>query len=35
MNFRRTKAIARKEMLHILRDSRSLAAALFPPMFMT
>ena len=27
MNFRRTRAMARKEMLHILRDPRSLAAA--------
>ncbi len=34
MNFRRTKAIARKEMLHILRDSRSLAAALLQPFVM-
>jgi ABC-2 type transport system permease protein len=34
MNFRRTKAIARKEMLHILRDSRSLAAALMQPFVM-
>jgi ABC-2 type transport system permease protein len=39
MNFhsatlRRTKAIARKEMLHILRDSRSLAAALMQPVIM-
>ena len=28
MNFRRTRAMARKEMLHILRDPRSLVAAL-------
>ena len=28
MNFRRTRAMARKEILHILRDSRSLIAAL-------
>ncbi len=34
MNFRRTKALARKEMLHILRDSRSLAAALLQPFVM-
>ncbi len=34
MSFRRTKAIARKEMLHILRDSRSLAAALLQPVIM-
>jgi hypothetical protein len=32
--FRRTKAIARKEMLHILRDSRSLTAALMQPVIM-
>jgi ABC-2 type transport system permease protein len=34
MNFRRTKAIARKEMLHIVRDSRSLTAALMQPFVM-
>jgi ABC-2 type transport system permease protein len=34
MNFRRTKAIARKEMLHILRDPRSLTAALLQPLVM-
>ncbi len=34
MNFRRTRAIARKEMLHILRDSRSLVAALLQPLVM-
>lgn len=34
MNFRRTKAIARKEMLHIVRDSRSLTAALLQPLVM-
>ena len=34
MNFRRTKAIARKEMLHILRDPRSLFAALMQPLVM-
>jgi ABC-2 type transport system permease protein len=34
MNFRRTRAIARKEMLHILRDSRSLFAALLQPLVM-
>src|SRR5580704_5128838 len=34
MNFRRTKAIARKEMLHILRDPRSLFAALLQPLVM-
>ena len=27
MNFRRTSAMARKEILHILRDPRSLLAA--------
>jgi ABC-2 type transport system permease protein len=32
MNFRRTKAIARKEILHILRDTRSLMAALTQPL---
>jgi ABC-2 type transport system permease protein len=34
MNFRRTKAIARKEFLHILRDSRSLMAAIAQPVLM-
>jgi len=34
MKFRRTRAIARKEMLHILRDSRSLFAALLQPLVM-
>lgn len=34
MSFRRTRAIARKEMLHILRDSRSLFAALLQPLVM-
>jgi ABC-2 type transport system permease protein len=34
MTFRRTRAIARKEMLHILRDSRSLFAALLQPLVM-
>jgi ABC-2 type transport system permease protein len=34
MSFRRTKAIARKEMLHILRDGRSLFAALMQPLVM-
>ncbi len=34
MNLRRTRAIARKEMLHILRDSRSLFAALLQPLVM-
>ncbi len=34
MNFRRTKAMARKEFLHIIRDSRSLTMALIVPMLM-
>ena len=34
MSLRRTRAIARKEMLHILRDSRSLFAALLQPLVM-
>jgi ABC-2 type transport system permease protein len=34
MNFRRTRAIARKEFLHILRDPQSLASALGQPMIM-
>ena len=34
MSFRRTRAIARKEMLHILRDPRSLFAALLQPLVM-
>jgi ABC-2 type transport system permease protein len=34
MSFRRTRAIARKEMLHILRDGRSLFAALLQPLVM-
>ena len=34
MNFRRTRAIARKEMLHVLRDPRSLLAALLQPFIM-
>ena len=34
MNFRRTRAMARKEMLHILRDPRSLVAALGQPLMM-
>ncbi len=34
MNFRRTRAMARKEVLHIVRDPRSLIAALAQPMFM-
>lgn len=34
MNFRRTRAMARKEFLHIIRDPRSLAAALLQPLMM-
>jgi ABC-2 type transport system permease protein len=34
MNFRRTRAIFRKEFLHILRDPRSLVAALLQPLVM-
>ncbi|HLH39072.1 MAG TPA: ABC transporter permease [Bryobacteraceae bacterium] len=34
MNFRRTRAIFRKELLHILRDPRSLVAALLQPLIM-
>src|SRR5215469_15819142 len=34
MNFRRTKAIARKEFLHIIRDVRSLLAAIAQPVLM-
>lgn len=34
MNFRRTRAMARKEVLHILRDPRSLAAAIITPLSM-
>jgi ABC-2 type transport system permease protein len=34
MNFRRTLAMARKEVLHILRDPRSLAAAIVTPLTM-
>ena len=34
MNFRRTRAMARKEFLHIVRDSRSLAMALAVPVMM-
>lgn len=34
MNFRRLKAIARKEFLHIVRDARSLLMALALPMLM-
>ncbi len=34
MNWRRTRAVARKEFLHILRDPQSLAAALATPLLM-
>jgi len=34
MNYRRTRAIFRKEFLHILRDPRSLVAALLQPLVM-
>jgi len=34
MNLRRTRAMFRKEFLHIIRDPRSLAAALLQPLMM-
>ncbi len=34
MNLRRTRAVARKEFLHVLRDPRSLAGALALPLLM-
>ncbi|MEP6962525.1 MAG: ABC transporter permease [Acidobacteriota bacterium] len=34
MNLRRTRAIARKELLHIVRDTRSLMAALTQPLLV-
>jgi ABC-2 type transport system permease protein len=34
MNFRRTRAIFRKELLHVIRDPRSLIAALLNPLIM-
>jgi ABC-2 type transport system permease protein len=34
MNFRRTYAIARKEILHIVRDTRSLIAAIMQPLMV-
>jgi len=34
MNFRRTRAMARKEVLHIVRDPRSLIAAIVQPLMM-
>jgi ABC-2 type transport system permease protein len=34
MNWRRTRAVARKEFLHIVRDPRSLVMALALPLLM-
>jgi ABC-2 type transport system permease protein len=34
MNLRRTRAVAKKEFVHILRDARSLILALAMPMLM-
>ena len=34
MNLRRLKAITKKELLHIVRDSRSLVLALLQPLIM-
>ena len=34
MNFRRTRAMARKELLHIVRDPQSLMAALTQPLLV-
>ena len=34
MNFRRTKAVTRKEFIHVMRDSRSLAMALAVPFLL-
>ena len=34
MSFRRTRAMARKELLHIIRDPRSLMAAIVQPLMM-
>ena len=34
MNYRRLRAVARKEALHIVRDSRSLIAALAMPLLL-
>jgi ABC-2 type transport system permease protein len=34
MNFRRTRAVARKELLHVVRDPQSLTAALVQPFIM-
>jgi ABC-2 type transport system permease protein len=34
MNLRRLRAIARKEILHVVRDARSLASALLTPLIM-
>ena len=34
MNLRRVRAVGRKELLHIVRDSRSLSMALLVPFIM-
>ncbi len=34
MSFRRLRAIARKEVLHVIRDPRSLASAIAIPLIM-
>ena len=34
MNFRRLRAISRKELLHVVRDPQSLAAAILQPFVM-
>ena len=34
MNFRRLRAIGRKEILHIIRDPRSLTSAIATPLIM-
>src|SRR5665213_1016427 len=34
MNWRRLKAVARKEILHVIRDPRSLASAIATPLVM-
>jgi ABC-2 type transport system permease protein len=34
MNFRRTRAMARKEFIHVIRDPRSLISALMQPLIM-
>jgi len=35
VNLRRTRAIARKEFLHIIRDIRSLLAAIAQPVLIS